>query len=52
VLLVDMNLAEGAAHPFHRASANALCRIVLEDGKRDAAMVQENLYMVSASAVE
>ena len=50
VLLVDMNLAEGAAHPFHRGKPQCALPDVLEDGKRDAAMVQENLYMVSASA--
>src|SRR5438477_652865 len=50
VLLVDMNLEEGAAHPFHRGKPQCALPDVLErSDKRDAAMVQENLYIVSAT---
>ena len=48
VLLVDMNLEEGAAHPFHKGKPGCGLSDGLENGKRDTALVQENLYLVSA----
>jgi polysaccharide biosynthesis transport protein len=47
VLLVDMNSAQGAAHPFYRGKPTCRLADALEDQKRNGAMVQENLYVVS-----
>jgi polysaccharide biosynthesis transport protein len=47
VLLVDMNSAQGAAHPFYRGKPTCRLADALEDQKRNDAMVQENLYVVS-----
>ena len=51
VLLVDMNVEQGAAHPFYRGKPACGLPEVLESEKRDAALVQENLYMASANQV-
>jgi uncharacterized protein involved in exopolysaccharide biosynthesis/Mrp family chromosome partitioning ATPase len=47
VLLVNMNLQNGAAHHFHHGKLNN-CALeeALDEGTRDSAMVQENLYVV------
>ncbi len=47
VLLVDMHQPKGAAHPFFHGKH--VCEIgdVLEHDKRDAGMVQENLYVAA-----
>lgn len=50
VLLVDMNSAQGAAHPFYKGKPSCRLADALEDQKRDGAMVQENLYVVSGGA--
>jgi uncharacterized protein involved in exopolysaccharide biosynthesis/Mrp family chromosome partitioning ATPase len=47
VLLVDMNLAHGAAHHFYKGELACGLDEVLENGKRDDALVQDNLYVVS-----
>ncbi len=47
VLLVDMNLQQGAAHHFHKGSLACGLDDALEIGKRDSALVQDNLYVVS-----
>lgn len=49
VLLVDMGLEQGAAHPFYRGQPGFALADALESEKRDDAMIQENLYMVTAS---
>ena len=51
VLLIDMNLEQGAVHPFHRGKPGCALPDVLDSHKRDAALVHENLYMVSARDV-
>jgi len=48
VLLVDMNPDQGVFHPFHRGKATCALPDVLEMSKREAALVQENLYMATA----
>ncbi len=48
VLLVDMNLEQGAAHDFYRGQPACGLSEALENGGRDPACVQENLYLVSA----
>lgn len=49
VLLVDMNLANGAAvHPFYRGKAMCGLTEALEQDTRGHARVQENLYVVTA----
>jgi Mrp family chromosome partitioning ATPase len=49
VLLVDMNLQQGAAHHFHKGSLACGLDDALEIGKRDSALVQDNLYVASES---
>jgi Mrp family chromosome partitioning ATPase len=49
VLLVDLNTPEGAAHPFFNGKPAASILDGLESGKRQSALVQENLYVVSAT---
>ncbi len=49
VLLVDMNLPGGAAHPFHNGKPGCGLQEVLEGGKREDAFVQDNLYLASAT---
>jgi uncharacterized protein involved in exopolysaccharide biosynthesis/Mrp family chromosome partitioning ATPase len=47
VLLVDMNLENGAAQQFVRGKAECKLDDALISEKRDNALVQENLYVVS-----
>jgi len=47
VLLVDMNLEQGAAHPFHRGKPACGLLDALESETRDPALVQEKLYLAS-----
>jgi uncharacterized protein involved in exopolysaccharide biosynthesis/Mrp family chromosome partitioning ATPase len=47
VLLVDMNLENGAAQQFVRGKADSNLDDALVSEKRDSALVQENLYVVS-----
>src|SRR5439155_23841510 len=49
VLLVDMNLQQGAAHHFYRGALECGLDDALENGKRHTALVQDNLYVVSES---
>lgn len=46
VLLCDMNL-EGAAHPFYKGKAACGLSDALDSGKRDPALIGENLYLAS-----
>lgn len=48
VLLVDMNLEQGAAHPFYKGKPDCALVDALEADKRESALVQSNLYMVRA----
>ncbi len=47
VLLVDMNLEHGAAQQFFDGRPSLQIDDALQSEKRDSAMVQENLYVVS-----
>lgn len=50
VLLVDMTLRQGAAHPFHRGKPACSLTELLEDQeeqKKTGAQVQENLFVVT-----
>lgn len=47
VLLVDMNVEGGAAHFFHKGQLACGLEDALESDKRDSAMVQDKLYVVS-----
>ena len=47
VLLVDMNLEEGAAQQFVRGQLGCQLDDALASDKRDHALVQENLYVVT-----
>jgi Mrp family chromosome partitioning ATPase len=49
VLLVDMHQPKGAAHPFFLGRHVSEISDVLEEDKRAAAMVQENLYVAAAN---
>ena len=48
VLLVDMNLEQGAAHRFHKGKPGCGLSEALENAKPDNALVHDNLYLVSA----
>lgn len=48
VLLVDMNLEQGAAHQFYQGKPGCALSDALENATREPAQVQENLYLVSA----
>ena len=48
VLLVDMNLDRGVAHPFHQGKPGCALSEALENATRDPAQVQDNLYLVTA----
>ncbi len=53
VLLVDMNeLGHGATHHFHKGKLNYGLDDALELAKRDSAMVEENLYVVSGNTAD
>ena len=47
VLLVDMNLQDGAAHEFYKGQLACGLEDALAADKRDNALVQNNLYVVS-----
>jgi uncharacterized protein involved in exopolysaccharide biosynthesis/Mrp family chromosome partitioning ATPase len=47
VLLVDMNHEHGAAHHFYKGELGCALDDLLENGKRDEALVHDNLYVVS-----
>lgn len=48
VLLVDMNPEQGpSVYPFYRGKPGCGLTEVFEEGKRESAQVQENLYVVS-----
>jgi uncharacterized protein involved in exopolysaccharide biosynthesis/Mrp family chromosome partitioning ATPase len=47
VLLVDMNLPEGAAHPFYRGKPGQGITSALEPTDRPEAQVQERLYLAT-----
>ncbi len=47
VLLVDMNIENGGAAYFHNGKLSCGLDEALEAGKRDQALVQDKLYMVS-----
>lgn len=49
VLLVDTNLAEGAAHPFYRGKLACGLNDVLKEELRGDAQIQDNLYVATAS---
>lgn len=48
VLLVDMNLERGAAHPFFQGKPSGALTDALEKATREPSMVNDNLYLVSA----
>lgn len=48
VLLVDMNIEQGAAHQFYQGKPGCALSDALENATRESAQVQENLYLVSA----
>lgn len=51
VLFVDMNVRNGAGvHPFYRGKAICNLSEALEQDKRSTALVQENLYVVTAQS--
>lgn len=52
VLLVDLNMDRGAAHPFFRGKPALGLADVLEEGKRQEVQVQENLYAVQGTGME
>ena len=47
VLLVDMTLRQGAAHPFHNGKPACTLTELLTDEKKGDAQVQDNLYVVT-----
>ena len=49
VLLVDMNLHQGAAHPFYKGRPACGLLDVLESDKRSPAQVHENLFVASVN---
>jgi len=51
VLLVDMNQENGAAQQFVRGQANCKLDDALISEKRDSALVQENLYVVTEGSI-
>lgn len=48
VLLVDMNLKNGAAHPFLNGKPTCSLADALEDGTRDGALLHDKLFIASA----
>jgi Mrp family chromosome partitioning ATPase len=50
VLLVDMNIENGAAHQFHHGDLSCSIDDALETQKRENALVQENLYVVAETS--
>jgi uncharacterized protein involved in exopolysaccharide biosynthesis/Mrp family chromosome partitioning ATPase len=47
VLLVDMNVEQGAAHPFFKGRPACNLTDLLEQEKRGSSMIQDRLYMAS-----
>jgi Mrp family chromosome partitioning ATPase/uncharacterized protein involved in exopolysaccharide biosynthesis len=47
VLLVDLNQEEGSALQFHKGDLACGLEDALKEGKRDGALVQDNLYVVT-----
>ncbi|HUS34013.1 MAG TPA: Wzz/FepE/Etk N-terminal domain-containing protein [Verrucomicrobiae bacterium] len=52
VLLIDMNTNQEAAHPFYRGKPAIGLFDALENEKRPAALVQDNLYMVQGTTAD
>ncbi len=52
VLLVDMRGSQGAAHAFYHGKPALGVAEALEDDTRGSAMVNENLYVVSAGSLD
>jgi polysaccharide biosynthesis transport protein len=52
VLLVDMNLVNGAAHPFFKGKPASGLLDVLEHDKRNTGFIHENLYVASANELD
>jgi len=50
VLLVDMNSAQGAVHPFYKGEPHCDLAGVLEQHKRESALVQSNLYLATEAS--
>lgn len=50
VLLVDMNQEHGASQHFHKGKPDCGLDEVLENGNRETALVQENLYVVNGNS--
>ena len=50
VLLVDMNLEQGAAQQFHKGKAGCGLDAALKSETMETALVQENLYVVNGNA--
>jgi len=50
VLLVDMNIENGAAHQFHQGDLSCSIDDALETQKRQNALVHENLYVVAEAS--
>jgi Mrp family chromosome partitioning ATPase len=48
VLLVDLNLDHGSAHPFFRGKPSCGLADSLEQEKRSEALIQDNLFLASA----
>jgi Mrp family chromosome partitioning ATPase len=49
VLLVDMSLEQGAAHPFYKGRPACGLSDVLENEKRDPALVHKKLYLATVN---
>ncbi len=49
VLLVDMNVEQGAVHQFYKGKPGCHLDVAFEKEKRGGAMMQDNLYVVSES---
>ena len=50
VLLVDMNLEQGAAQQFYKGKAGCGLDTALKDETKENALVQENLYVVNGNS--
>ncbi len=49
VLVVDMNIEQGAAHPFFRGKPSCGLFDILEPEKREEAQLQQNLFLAKAT---
>jgi uncharacterized protein involved in exopolysaccharide biosynthesis/Mrp family chromosome partitioning ATPase len=52
VLLVDMNLEQGAAHPFYKGKPTCGLEELLTQSKRDVAQVGDKLFMVTGGQTD